>query len=242
MLRLSDLRDRAGVGATRADRARARRQRLALARRRHRPRGRVVFVLVRSRRDRQEPLPEGRVSQLGAGVPVRLDQPRLGARPRALGADRLAVRARRVRRRARDDRCDGGAAARVRFAPPRAGGARARAPCRQRPSAPQRGRADELAGTADRRGGLVGCRAQLSRRLADALEGDRRRFSDCGLRRAASGECVAEPLPRRLAARRAGRVGGVDRADDRRRLVRLLGRQRSARGGALEPGGSASRA
>ena len=43
----------------------------------------------------------------GARLPVRLDEPGLGAGPGALGADRLAVHARRVPRRDRDDRADG---------------------------------------------------------------------------------------------------------------------------------------
>ena len=43
-----------------------------------------------------------------ARLPVRLDEPRVGARARAVGAARLAVHARRVPRRHRDDRADGG--------------------------------------------------------------------------------------------------------------------------------------
>ena len=73
-----------------------------------RPRRRVVVVLLRGDRDRQEPVPEGRLGRVGARLPVRLDEPRLGARARAVGPDRLAVHARRVRRRARDDRPDVG--------------------------------------------------------------------------------------------------------------------------------------
>ena len=74
-----------------------------------RPRRGVVLVLLRRGRDREVALPEGRVGHLRAGLPVRLDEPRLGARARPVGADRLAVHPRPVRRRARDDRADGAA-------------------------------------------------------------------------------------------------------------------------------------
>ena len=76
-----------------------------------------------------------------ARVPVRLDQPRVGARARAVGADRLAVHGRRVPRRDRDDRPDDGAAAAVRQPAARGAGPRARAAGGQRPPAPQRQRA-----------------------------------------------------------------------------------------------------
>ena len=70
---------------------------------------------------------KGASAALGAGLPVRLDEPRLGAGARALGAHRLAVHARRVPRRHRDDRPHVAAAAGLRLAPRRGGRARARA-------------------------------------------------------------------------------------------------------------------
>ena len=73
-------------------------------------------------------------------LPVRLDKSRVGARPGPLGADRMAVHARRVRRRDHPHRADGGEPEAVRLAPAGGGGAapcaggrsRARAPVRRR--------------------------------------------------------------------------------------------------------------
>ena len=105
---------------------RARRLRPAPGGARHRPRRRVVVVQLRGDRDRQEPVSEGRQRRVGARLPVRLDEPRVRARDRDLGPDRLAVHARRVRRRPRADRADDGAAAPVRVKAPGGAGARAR--------------------------------------------------------------------------------------------------------------------
>ena len=89
----------------------------------------LLLVLLRRGGDRQEPLREGRSRRGGAGVPVRLHQPRVGAGTRAVGADRLAVHARGVRGRHRDDRADDAlvrlfVSAPGRAARPRARGAR----------------------------------------------------------------------------------------------------------------------
>ena len=73
---------------------------------RDRSRRRVVVVLVRGDRDRQVDVREGREPRLGDDVPVRVDEPRLRARARPLALPRLAVHARRVRRRLRPDRAD----------------------------------------------------------------------------------------------------------------------------------------
>ena len=47
---------------------------------------------------------KGASAVVGARIPVRLDEPGLGARARPVGADRLAVHAGRVPRRPGDDR------------------------------------------------------------------------------------------------------------------------------------------
>ena len=57
---------------------------------------------------------KGRLGGQRAGVPVRLHQPGVGARPGAVDPDRLAVHGRRVPGRDRDDRADGAGAAPVR--------------------------------------------------------------------------------------------------------------------------------
>ena len=110
-----DLRGRPGVGAAGADRARARR------RRRRRPPPAPPLLGAASSSCSYAavaiaPLAvrQGRLGGQRARLPVRLDQPRVGARAGAVGADRLAVHARRVPRRDRDDRADGAAAAAVR--------------------------------------------------------------------------------------------------------------------------------
>ena len=126
--RLRDLRDRAGVGAARADRAGA--ERLG---RRGRSRWATGLGAASSSCSyaaiaiAKSLFQKGASAASRARVPVRLDEPRVGARPRAVGADRLAVHARRVRRRDRDDRADDGAAAAVRQPPARGAGPRARA-------------------------------------------------------------------------------------------------------------------
>src|SRR4029079_220602 len=91
-----------------------------------RPRRGLVLVLLRGDRDRQVAVYEGRVVGVAAGVPVRLDDPRDRARDRDLDLDRMAVHARRVRRRPAADRGDDLVAPAVRFTAPRAWGTRAR--------------------------------------------------------------------------------------------------------------------
>ena len=152
---------------------------------------------------------EGRVGGQRAGVSVRLDQPGVGAGDRAVGADRLAVHARRVRRRDRDDRADDAAAAAVR-----------------QPSGwrPRRGRTPNEADTGHQHhtagrvscswragvrctgtalgAGLVGCGPQLPRRLADAVDGDHDRVPAGRVHRpvratASSSSCSWRTRPRR---------------------------------------------
>ena len=91
----------------------------------------LVVVLVRGHRDRKEPVPEGRVRVCGDRLSVRVHQPGVGARPGALGADRLAVHPGRVPRRPGHDRPDGAPRARVHLPRARGAGARARAAGRQ---------------------------------------------------------------------------------------------------------------
>ena len=110
----------AGCGRSRSRPGSARRRRRAPTRR-SRSRSRC------SRRAR---------ASLRDGVPVRVDEPRLRARARAVALPRLAVHARRVRRRHRADRADVAALCASRLAAARGGGARARAARRRRPRAP----------------------------------------------------------------------------------------------------------
>ena len=239
-VRLRDLRGRAGVGAPRADRAEPLRKRDRPGRTGDAARRGVVVVLVRGRRDREVALPEGRVGRDRARVPVRLDEPRLGARPRDLDPHGLAVHARRVRRRDRADRIDVGPAAPVRVAATRGGGPRARARSRHGPPAPLGGLGAALAQAARVRGGVVRRRAQLPRRLADALAGDRNRLRARRVRSARPEPLVLEALPRvgpeaashaRERHRRPGHRGAH---------VRVLGRERAARRRALVGGASRS--
>ena len=164
--------------------------------------GRRLFVLLLRRdRDRQVPLPEGRLGGHLAGLPVRLHQPRLGARAGDLDPARLAVRAGRVPRRLRDDRADGADAAALRLAEARAAGARARA--RRRRPDHQHHAAGERMGWRERltsASGLVGRRPQLPRRLEDALEGDHDRLPARRLHRRCSATTSSTPLHRRRAA------------------------------------------
>ena len=122
-----DLGDRAGVGTAGAHRVGPRRGRPPPARVGHRPRRRVVVVLLRRGRDRQVDLPEGSVRLVDPRLSVRVDEPRVGARARPVGADRLAVRAGRIRRRPRDDRAHGAPPSPLRLAPARGVGPPARA-------------------------------------------------------------------------------------------------------------------
>ena len=159
--------------------ARAVGQRPRPGRQGHGARRGVLVLLLRRDRDRQVAVREGGLGGDRARLPVRLDQPRLGAGPGPLGADRLAVHARRVRRRDRDDRADGGEPAAVRLpaargagAAPRPGGRR---PDTQHPPPATRACTWRQRLTSRRR--LVRRRRQLPRRLADALEGDHRSAS-----------------------------------------------------------------
>ena len=80
---------------------------------------------------------------------------------------------------------------------------------------------------------VVGRRAQLPRRLGDALEGDRRRVPDRRLRRAPADGLLQRALPHGR-ARLDPDPGERDRGAARRRpLVRVLDRQRAAGGRAL---------
>src|ERR671931_2803971 len=112
---LRDLGDRPGLGAEAASRGRARGLGPEAGGVGDRSRRRLLLVLLRRDRDRQVAVPEGGVGRHRPRLPVRLDEPGLGARPRALGPDRLAVHDRRVPRRDRDDRPDGPPAAGVRL-------------------------------------------------------------------------------------------------------------------------------
>ena len=102
--RLRDLRSGAGVRAAGGDAAGARPPRPAGDRPGDPLRRRVVVVLVRGVGDGQDPLPARRRLRQLDGLHVRLDEPRDRARDRDLGAARLAVRARRARRRRDHDR------------------------------------------------------------------------------------------------------------------------------------------
>src|SRR5215211_8259614 len=124
--RLLHIRGGPVLGTARAHPVRAERRRREAGRARDRARRRVVVLLLRRGGDRQVAVPEGRFGRVGARLPVRLDQPGLGARPGSVDPDRLAVHAGRVPGRRRDDLADVGAPAGVRPAPRRGGGARAR--------------------------------------------------------------------------------------------------------------------
>ena len=87
----------------------------------------LVLVLLRGDRDRQVAVHEGRVGGVALAFQFASTNLVLGARARPVGPDRLAVHARRVRRRHRADRADDAAAAAVRLAAARGPGARARA-------------------------------------------------------------------------------------------------------------------
>ena len=139
---------------------------------------------------------KGASAAVGARVPVRLDQPRVGARPGAVGADRLAVHARRVPRRDRDDRADDACCC----------GCSSAARSRSRPASTRieadtghqhhmRRRAAVLARAADLGAGVVGRRAQLPRRLADAVEGDHDRVPARRVHRPARQRLLRRPVP-----------------------------------------------
>ena len=122
-----------------------------------------------------------------AGLPVRLDQPRLGAGAGAVGADRLAVRARRVHRRHRDDRPDGGAAAAVRLAAARGAGARARAGGRRAATSTRRP-ALELAGASGSPRLAPGPTSRTTSAATGGCSGRRSRSASCS---PASSACSA---------------------------------------------------
>ena len=102
--RLRDLGSRAGGRLQGGDAAPAPRRLAALARDRLRARRRHILVLLRGRRDGSFRLSQGRRFHGGDGVRVRGHQPRDRARDRDGRPARLAVHARRVRRRAAHDR------------------------------------------------------------------------------------------------------------------------------------------
>ncbi len=78
---------------------------------------------------------------------------------------------------------------------------------RHRPPAPRGRRADDLARAADQRVGVVGRRAQLPRRLADAVEGDHARLPARRVRRPARQRLLQRPVPQGLARSRADASG-----------------------------------
>ena len=148
---------------------------------------------------------EGRLGGVGAGVPVRLDQPRDRARDRDLDPDRMAVHARRVRRRPGADRRDD---LLLRLFVSRRLEREAREHAQAADTGHQHHSAGEqlsLARAADSVVGLVGRRSQLPRRLADALEGDRDRLPARRVHRPAGQRLLqravhrARPGPLRLA-------------------------------------------
>ncbi len=141
---------------------------------RDRPRCGVVLVLLRGDRDRQVDVRQGREPRLGDDLSVRVDEPGLRARARPLALPRLALHARRIRRRNRPDRADVARARAPRFTGQRGADPSARAGSRHRPHASGGGERGAAAAAESPLGsGVVGCRAQLPRRLGDVLEGDR---------------------------------------------------------------------
>ena len=192
--RLRDLRHRPGLGAARADRRRpwpaSGPRPVAWATGLGAASSSCSYAAIAIAKSA---LPEGRLGGHRARLPVRLDQPGLGARPRPLGADRLAVHARRVPRRHPDDRADGGAAAPLRLR--RALEEQAREHAQEADARPRRTTAARrrAASSAD-------VAAQLPRRLDDALQGDRDRLPARRLHRPARRRLLQRPLPHRRAA------------------------------------------
>src|SRR6476646_214848 len=174
--RLRHLRDRPGLDPPPSDRGGALGHRPGAGRQGHGPRGRVLFLLLRRDRDRAIAVREGRLGRHLPRLPVRLDESRVGARPCPLGADRMAVHARRVRRRDHPHRADGGEPEAVRLAPAGGGGA---APCaggRRRARAPvRRRRGTALASAADVGERVDQRRLELPHGLGNAVEGDHHR-------------------------------------------------------------------
>ena len=100
---------------------------------------------------------------------------------------------------------------------------------RQRTPAPHGRRAAELAPAPHVGLGMVGRGAQLPRRLADALQGDRDRLPARRLRRPARQRLLQRPVPERHRRRARDDRERDRRADHRRAVLRVLGRQRAAR-------------
>ncbi len=90
-----------------------------------------------------------------------------------------------------------------------------------------------LARAADVGQGVVGRGAQLPRRLADAVEGDRARLPARRVHRPARQRLLRAPVPARRAGAAADDRERDRRPDHRRAQLRLLGRQRAARRGAV---------
>ena len=195
--RLCDLRDRPGLGPTRAGPAGFGRRRPQPGRARHRAGRRFLLLLLRGGRDRQVALSEGRLGGLGACLPVRLDEPRHRARHRDLGPAGLAVHACRVPRRARSDWSDDVASAPVRLQAAGGGSPRPRPAGRRRSPAPLGRRVDLPARASDVGLRLVGRGAQLPQRLVDGLPRDHRRVLPRRVHRAASQQLLQQPVPHR---------------------------------------------
>ena len=231
--RLRDLGDRPGLGSARADRERAVGKRAHAARQGDRARRRLVLLLLRGDRDRQVAVSEGRLGGDRARLPVRLDQPGLGAGAGALGADRLAVHPRRVHRRDRDDRADGADAAPVRLAAARGAGAQARPGGAGRPPPPA-APALGCRGVSDWPRPRPGPTSPTTSAATGRCCGRRSRSASCS---PASSACSATTSS--TPVHRGRSVAGDDdrerdrRPADRRAQLRLLGRQRAAGGGAV---------
>ena len=175
--RVRDLGDGPGLGSEGPDRARDGWRRCTPGGDRDRPGRGLVVVLLRRDRDRQVAVLQGRLGGLGAGLPVRFDEPGDRAGCRDLGPDRLAVHVRRVHRRAGADRADDACCCGCSC---RGGWRRRRASTPARPTPATSTTADEHAADvarADRVGRRVDrCRPELPQRLVDAVEGDRDRL------------------------------------------------------------------
>jgi hypothetical protein len=85
---------RSGLGPAGADRTVVERQRRATGRAGDGPGRRVIVVLVCGDRDCKDAVSEGRFGGIGDGVPVRLDQPGLGAWSPATNATRRGAHGR----------------------------------------------------------------------------------------------------------------------------------------------------
>ena len=195
----------------------------------------VVVVLVRGDRDREVAVREGREPRVRDGVPVRFDEPRLRARDRAVALHRLAVHARRVRRRRRPDHRDVDRAPPARHARARGGDARDRA---RRPTP---GHVHPTAVVGASAAAASSSRMQAWSDVAHNFRGDwQMLWKEIGAGFLIAGYVVAAPDATSSTALfvttpRAGADRGERRrrADRRRPRVRLLDRERAARRGAL---------